>query len=143
MSNELMRKEVNEAIQAAERALVCLREAKEQLRKARNWGYADLLGGGFLINMMKRSRMADASRCMEEAKHALAVLQMELRDVQVPMDMRLEINGFMDFADFFFDGLIADWFAQDKINKAAHQVDDAIRRVEDIRTDLKGLNFYY
>ena len=41
-------KEMREAIEAGENALYSLRAAKEELRKAGNWGIADLLGGGFL-----------------------------------------------------------------------------------------------
>lgn len=139
MSNDLMRREIKEAIDAGERALVSLRAAQDQLASARNWGIADMLGGGIFISLMKRNRMDKASSCMEQAKHDLTILQRELKDVQVPMDMKLEISGFLDFADFFFDGLIADWFVQDKINKAGRQVEEAIFRVQNILRDLRGL----
>ena len=39
-------------------------------------------------------------------------------------------------ADYFFDGLVADWLMQDRINKARAQVDEAIRRVEGIMGQL-------
>lgn len=41
----------------------------------------------------------------------------ELADVteQVSGDLHLEIGDFLHFADFFFDGLIADWMVHDKI----------------------------
>lgn len=38
MSNEILRKEMNEAIQAGERALYSLKNAEEKLNSAENWG---------------------------------------------------------------------------------------------------------
>ena len=39
-------KEIREAIEAGERALVSLRRADEKLSSARTWGIIDLIGGG-------------------------------------------------------------------------------------------------
>ena len=46
------------------------------------------------------------------------------------------MGDFLRFADFFFDGFIADWMVQSKIRKGQQQVRQAIRRVEDIRRQL-------
>jgi uncharacterized protein (DUF2164 family) len=43
------------------------------------------------------------------------------------------------FADFFFDGLIADFYVQSKINNARAQVDEAISRVEGALDRLNGI----
>ena len=53
MSNELMRKEVQEAVQAGERALQSLYTAKEQLNSAKNWGIFDMLGGGLFASTLR------------------------------------------------------------------------------------------
>lgn len=45
-------------------------------------------------------------------------------------------EGFLRFADYFFDGVVADWLVQDRINNARQQVDEAIRRVEQILRQL-------
>jgi hypothetical protein len=42
----------------------------------------------------------------------------------------------LSFADFFFDGVVADWLVQDRINEARRQVDDAIWRVQEIINQL-------
>lgn len=136
MSNEIMRREVMEAVQAGERALASLHAAQEKLGSARNWGLVDLFGGGFFTDMMKHSKMNQAISCMEAAKIDLQIFQRELRDVTVIADLRLEIGSFLSFADFFFDGVVADYFVQSKIADARSQVDDAIRRVEDVLADL-------
>ena len=42
-------KEKREAIDAGNRALRSLRTARENLNSAKNWGLADMFGGGFFI----------------------------------------------------------------------------------------------
>ena len=42
------------------------------------------------------------------------------------------------FADFFLDGLVADYMVQSKIADAREQVDDAINRIEKILADVKN-----
>lgn len=48
MSNEMMKREMQEAVQAGERALQSLYAARDKLGSARNWGIFDMLGGGFI-----------------------------------------------------------------------------------------------
>lgn len=40
-------------------------------------------------------------------------------------------------ADFFFDGIIADWMVQSRINDAREQIEDARVRVEQVLAELK------
>ena len=138
MNNEIMRKEMKEAIDAGERALSSLKNAKEKLDSAGNWGLFDMLGGGFFSTMMKHSKMDDATQMMETAKADLKSFQKELRDVDVPLDLRMEVGSFLSFADFFFDGFVADYLVQSKIADAKEQVSDAIFKIEQILGDLKG-----
>ena len=86
MSNELMNREIREAIDAGERALTSLKAAQAKLNSARNWGFFDMIGGGFFSSLMKRSQMDGASECMERAKQDLKRLRKELGDIHVPMD---------------------------------------------------------
>lgn len=139
MSNELMNQEIREAIEAGETALISLREAQAHLNSARNWGIFDMFGGGFFSSMIKRSKMDDAVHCMERAKQDLARLQKELRDIHVPMDLKLEVSEFLSFADIFFDNLLVDYMVQNKIAEARAQIDDAVFRVESILMDLRNL----
>ena len=72
------RKEINEAIVAGEQALNSLYAAQEKLNSAKGWSWFDLFGGGFLTDMIKHSKMDEASRCMEDAKYHLKAFQKEL-----------------------------------------------------------------
>ena len=48
----------------------------------------------------------------------------------------IDVGGFLQFADYFFDGFVADWMVQSKIGKGRKQVQQAIRQVERIRNKL-------
>ena len=81
--------------------------------------------------------MDEAQNLMEEAKYNLGIFQRELRDVNIPLDLRMEVGSFLSFADFFFDGFVADYLVQTKINDAKAQVSEAINRVQFILSELK------
>ena len=132
------KKEISEAIVAGERALNSLYAAQDKLKSARGWGMIDLFGGGLFTDMIKHSKMDAASRCMEDAKRHLKAFQRELKDVNLSLDLRMEVGGFLSFADFFFDGLVADYLVQSKIASAREQVEDAIIMVKNILTALRN-----
>ena len=132
-----MNKEIQEAIVAGENALHSLQLAQEKLNSASSWGFFDMLGGGLFSTIMKRTKMDEAQNLMEEAKYNLGIFQRELRDVNIPLNLRMEVGSFLSFADFFFDGFVADYLVQTKINDAKAQVSEAINRVQYILSELK------
>ena len=131
-----VKREQREAEEAGRRALESLYAAREKLNGAKNWGIFDMMGGGFLADLMKRSKLQGAEMLMEKAKRDVQIFQSELRDVQVSLNLWIEIGAFLSFADFFLDGLVADYMVQSKISDARVQVDDAIIQVEAILEDL-------
>ena len=139
MPNVDYRREIREAMQAGQEALNYLNQAKDCLNSAGNWGIVDMLGGGLLTTMIKRSKMKDADAVMQEARQALKRFQKELMDVENIPEFHIEMGDFLAFADYFFDGIIADVMVQSRINDARRQVDNAIRKVEYIMNQLKGL----
>ena len=128
--------EINEAIMAGERALAALKKAETDLGTARIAGVVDIIGGGFLTNLFKHAKLDDARRDIENAKYELQAFSQELDDIP---GLNIDVGGFLTFADFFFDGLIADFFVQTKINESRSQVAEAIRRVEDIIRRLRTM----
>lgn len=131
-------KEAQEAINAGERALSSLRAAQNELSSARNWGIFDMFGGGFISTLVKHNKMDNAQHYMEQAKYDLNSFSKELRDVNMSVNLNINTGDFLSFADWFFDGFVADWLVQDRINEARHQVDEAIRRVEDFVRQLRS-----
>ena len=138
MSDYMLDKEIDEAIASGERALVSLKEAQNKLNSARNWGIFDMLGGGLIADIIKHSKMNDASTYLEEAKRDLLVFQKELQDVQETVDLKVDVDGFLTFADFFFDGIIMDYVVQSKIAEARKQIEQAIPLVEGLVNELKS-----
>lgn len=66
------------------------------------------------------------------------VFRDELGDIQDIENLNVDVGGFLTFADFFFDGFLADIFVQSKIGDSKKQVQEAIRRVEDILRTLRA-----
>ena len=130
-------REKREAIDAGEAALRSLRSAKSYLNTARGWGIYDIINGGLISTAIKHSKINSAQAQIEQAKWDLQKFSRELRDVSEITGNEFGIGSFATFADFFFDGLIADFYVQSKINKARAQVDEAIRRVENVLRELR------
>ena len=75
---------------------------------------------------------------MEQAKYDLRNFSRELNDVNMACNLNINTGDFLSFADYFFDGFIVDWMVQDRINRAKDQVEDAIRRVEQVLRQLQN-----
>lgn len=131
-------KEVKEAIYAGERALSSLIQAKKYLSSASNWGLLDLFGGNTITGLFKHMKLNNANNCLYTAKADLKRFRDELDDIDefIP---DVQVGGFLTFADFFFDGLLADVIVQSKIGEMKRQVDEAIRNTESIVRRLKAL----
>lgn len=133
--------EIKEAMDAGNRALQSLRNAENNLGDAGKWGIVDMLGGGLLVDLVKHSKMDNASGYMEQAKHDLQHFQRELKDVQMNANFSLNIGDFLNFADFFFDGFIADYLVQSKIRETQKQLKEAISQVERVLRQLQTYQY--
>lgn len=129
-------KEIKEAIAACDNALYYLNNANTHLNSAGGWGILDILGGGFVSTLVKHSKMSDAKNDLENAKRAIQILKNELMDVDRVVSLDIDTGDFLTFADFFFDGFVADWLVQSKIRSAQKQVNDAIYSIENIKYQL-------
>lgn len=131
-------KEVDEAIEAGDRAIDGLEEMKEHLLSARSWGVWDVLGGGFISDMAKHSAIDKANEVGHRVQYLLKSFQKELADVNQFTDIKVNISSFTAFADFFFDGFFVDWFVQSKINRSIENVNGALSRIDSILRDLRN-----
>lgn len=99
-----------------------LTEAEHQFKSARNWGFLDVMGGGFIVDLIKHSKLSSAGDTMEIVNSKLHELQRVLGGIQVPVDYRVNVGGFETFADFVFDGALADIWMTGKIISSLNQV---------------------
>ena len=135
--SDLMKKEIQEAIEAADEALFHLENARSYLQSAGNWGLFDIFGGDTIAGLVKHSKMGKAEREIQEAKFALQKFDRELRDVNGYSS--IHIDDFLTIADFVFDGLIMDIWVQSKIKDAKRQCDAAIAKVQSVRRELASI----
>ena len=75
----------------------------------------------------------------------MALLQSQLRRFRTELadvggaasGMQVSIDGFMRFADYFFDGLFVDLYIQDKIGTARRSAEETAAQVEDLLSQLR------
>ena len=113
-------KEIKEAIDVGGSALHTAEDILACLKTAGGFATWDLLGGGMLADLAKHSEMNSAQVLIERLQHQLRSFKTELGDVNANID--LPGFDFLSFADYFFDGLIADWMMKNRISKAQEQV---------------------
>lgn len=124
----------SEVIAAGERSLNSLRSAREEMGKAFGWGIADILGGGFIISMIKRGKIDKAKTFVEQAKRDLDVFSSQ---VEAYGEIQFQDNIFLQVGDFV-ESLIADIWVQTKISKAKDQLDEANVKVEQALNRIKN-----
>jgi len=132
-------KEIQEAITAGIASQDSLNEVLHSLSKAEDWGTWDLMGGGLLCDLAKHSDIDDAQTEAQQSQYLLRQFRTELVDVKINSDLRIEVGSFAKFADFFFDGLFADWCMQSQINDSQANVESVEKQVEDVILRLRLL----
>lgn len=132
--------EIREAIDAADAALKHLGNAADMFDDAGRWGIVDMLGGGLITTLLKHRKISDAQDEIDEAKRALRIFVKELDDVDEATGLNVELGSGLQFADIFFDSVLADWIAQNKIDRAKQQVADAMRQVYAVRSQLERMH---
>ncbi len=129
-------REIREAKEAGRLTLYHLERAREELNSASNFGIADMLGFDLIGGIGKHLKLSRAKDEMEAAKWQVMCFQKELKDVSGVLNFQVDIGGFLTFADFFFDGILADVFVQSRISDAKQQVDQAHYQICRILDDL-------
>lgn len=115
-------KEINDAKQVLSRLIPIVNQAESLFKKARFWGFLDLFGGEFISSFFKHTSLNNAKTLMSQIDYYLKVLQKELKEIVSPVDFTMNISNFAIFADFFFDGLIADVYMQSKIQQSLDHI---------------------
>ncbi|WP_455258391.1 hypothetical protein [Peptoniphilus asaccharolyticus] len=130
-------KEIKEAIQASEDVLEHLYNARDLFKSAKNWGYFDMFGGGMISTFIKHNKMNRAEEELKKTRQAVQTLKAELLDVNTSIGFDIP-DSFLTFADYFFDGIVADYLVQSKIHNSLSQVEDGIEQIEQIIKNLKS-----
>lgn len=133
---EAQERELGEAVLAGERALREIQSIQSALSSAEGWGTWDVFGGGMISDMAKYSHMDDAQRQIQSLQRTLSRFRAELADVSIQADLQLQVDGFLRFADVFFDNIFTDWAVLDRIRQSRGQIEQTERTVRAILSRL-------
>lgn len=138
---QAQKQEIREAISAGYSARSTADRILSELEDADGWNTWDILGGGGIItHMAKHSHLDEAQDLVQELQSQLRHFKTELADIQISANMQVNIDGFLRFADYFFDGLFADWAVGDKISQSLSSVSNTkseINRMLDKLNDME------
>lgn len=138
---QAQKQEIREAISAGYSARSTADRILSELEDADGWNTWDILGGGGIItHMAKHSHLDEAQDLVQELQSQLRRFKTELADIQISANMQVNIDGFLRFADYFFDGLFADWAVGDKISQSLPSVSNTkseINRMLDKLNDME------
>ena len=138
---ESQKKEIREAVSAGRRALEMADSVLSELEDADGWNTWDMIGGGgILTHMAKHSHLDDAQEKVEQLQDQLRRFKTELADISVRADMQVNIDGFLRFADYFFDGLFADWAVGDKISESQASVRNVKSQIDSALSKLSSMD---
>lgn len=139
MDRERKLREIREAIDAGMRTRQYLQQAMQELESAQGFGFADMLGFDLIGGIGKHMKLSNARQQMELARNQVAVFQKELQDVNGALSLNLDLGGFLTFADFFLDGILADVLVQSRIGDMKRQVENGLWQLSRVMDDLTRL----
>lgn len=117
--------EMKEAEEAGENALTKLGQAAASLHSANGFSTWDtFLGGGLIATHLKHDALNQSENYLHDAQIALQRFHNELLDIHdlSTKSLHVETDGFVKFADYFFDDIFSAWSVHSKISTAREQV---------------------
>jgi hypothetical protein len=111
-----------------------VRRTEQLLQDALRHGQYDMWGGrSYNRGNLKHFAIDKARQLAGESRHALIRFANELKDVfqNIILEINLDIEALNSFTDIFFDNLIFDLIAQQKISKSVKNVTVTRQQVEE------------
>ena len=136
MANDL---QINQAISLTDQLISELDQAERHLSSARNWGFLDVLGGGFIVDLIKHSKLNNAKISMDRVNYLLQELKRVLGGISMADNYSMNVGGFETFADFFFDCGIVDVYMTAKIMSSLNEVRNLKNRCYELRQRLSNI----
>lgn len=131
--------QVNQALILTDQLISELDQAERQLSSARNWGFLDVLGGGFIVDLIKHSKLSNAKSSMDRVNYLLQELKRVLGGISMAGDYSMNVGGFETFADFFFDSGIVDVYMTAKIMSSLNEVRNLKNRCYELKNRLQSI----
>ena len=138
---ESQKREIREALSAGRNARRAADEVLSELKSAADWNTWDILGGGGIItHMAKHGHLDDAQANVMALQGMLRKFKTELADINIQANMQVNVDGFLRFADYFFDGLFADWAVGDRISESQSSVMSVRYKIEQAINKLTNMD---
>ncbi|MBP5520241.1 MAG: hypothetical protein J6X84_06660 [Treponema sp.] len=135
MANDV---QINQALNLTNQLISELEIAEKHLSSARNWGFFDVLGGGFIVDLIKHSKINNAKVSMDRVNYLMQELKRVLGGISMPGDYTMNVGGFATFADFFFDSGIVDVYMTAKIMNSLSEVRNLKNRCFELKNKLSS-----
>ena len=133
-------KEIQEAIQAGKYARSQAGRVMSALESADDWNTFDMIGGGGMItHAVKHSHLNEAEYLVSQLQSSLRKFKTELTDIHINSDLNISVDGFLKFADYFFDGLFVDWTMGEQIQESMYKVKKTKRDIESMLYHLEKM----
>ena len=110
-------KELKEAREAVDQVIVRIDAGIKQLESASSWGILDILGGGLISSLVKRNKIGEANRSLEEISSSLKSLNKELSDVDISLPDTIPDSFSDELFDMVFDNIFTDIRVQGEIKE--------------------------
>ncbi len=135
---ECQKREVQEALYEGWSVLHQVDSILDSLEKAQGWAKWDTFGGGGLVSdMVKHDHLQTAQEKIRDLQWGLKSFKTELADVEIHADIKVTIDDFLKFADYFFDGIFADWAVLDKISESKSKITSTRYEVMAVNSKLE------
>ncbi len=134
---ESAKEEIAEAISAAKRANRSVSTVLENLSHAEEWASWDIIGGGMIADSAKQDKLDAAQDSVEALQVDLRLLKTELADIAENTEIRVDIESFLRFADWFFDGIFADYSILQRIEESKEKIYDIKNKINRIINHLQ------
>lgn len=131
--------QVEKALSTVNRLIPLVEEAETHFKSARNWSFLDVLGGGLIVDLIKHSKLSKATDSMNEIDFLMRQLRSELGSIEAPDDYRMNVGGFLTFADFFFDGVFVDAYMASKIMSSLDEVQKLKNKLYALKSRLEQI----
>lgn len=129
--------ELEEVRLSLEKVLKAITETQTELEAAKNWGILDILGGDFLISMLKRRRIQKVNEGIELVGEKLKRAQKELADVNLTLVTGIADSRNDRLWDIWADNIITDFRVQGELK----QTEQNLKKLEqDVRQLLAQVN---
>lgn len=130
--------EVSDVLQLGYALRSQLQGIMDILRSSRNWGWADLLGGGPVTGALKRDRMEQARKALAGLDMILEYFRKKFRETPVVNKISYEEWGDDLFAaDFLLDGFVIDALVQVDIVDCQAEMERLYEQTETICKSLR------